>query len=1541
VAFQIRAVKDFPMFRIHLAAYILASCLMHFPIAAEQIGLQPGWVEQSRVEVSTPGAFSAWNDPVTVSLAVESQGPPLIVWGDSFFTAHGQTEVMLQQNYPDVLPRDAEVTEAKMYAEYISATTAVELGAKISEIGTYFSGDFSAYGPEAGNVWINTKINVGRPIAWLEYRLGEGMPVQIFDPWGESSNLSDLTDSPDMMNLTFKARVTTYDPLNASATIPAPGVQFRARYKTVLKPSYEEVTFYLSPWFESDDKGEVEINVGGGGAVVEPLRDLHVNPPFAGLAADGGSVGYCESRLKIEDLWTFKGTLRIRVKDPRGRPVTGVRLILQGAVSAYGEYSDSAGEVEIEVNGGGTDTRTVDVTVAPRMILNNSLTQIVDDVYENQLHSDSPAYYVAKFAIDSRAVNYLAAGDSFGDFTLNIYENDVLAAEITGLTAKCAAALTPDDHANSVNAYFYGVLPEASSKTYRHQIVWEDGLGDDVPLSPLWAPRSISEQRIPARERPFRVHYVGIDTEGAYKAHGRGVMTTWASPGRMSRMNDYFLTLFPGPVEFTYGPDLRMSEPWYTFGPYRVISYFVDLARLRESIPDRPDLIVGVSAAGVIGADGLSEPRFREVILLDGTGMRESYLLHEFMHTLGLLDNYNYETGEGICGASANGFDPRAMRRIYNSPGVNKPPHQTVMYDRAPSPWLTNDDYSVLLDEATMAIIENTKASAQGDKDLGMEASLATAQEVMLIGGTYFGRQTWTDYQYTMRDVWPIFVDTDVVWQPHEGVSPSALALGVRLSNGQTASVREDTYWRWGAYDQQEAGNLVTAPLFKIPYDSAVNTVVFESYHRDDEVRTLREVTFSPHAPTVSIISPATGTRLAGNAPLVFQADDVDAGEQLYAWVKVSGDGGATWTPVGNWFPIPHGQNTFAIPCNDFPAMDEARLRVLISDGTRSARVDAGSFAIEGYAGPQAKAEPAWHELTVRTGSRYELPVRINNTGRAALDVTFDDAAAPPWLGCRQVGVQTIAPGGSFEFLIECATGAAEELSTNLLFNTNDPQRPVLTVSLKLHVVDTATAPVVASVTTDPPAGAGERVAWEGPVRFVVREAGGRPDLAGRIDIHNAETGDVLANVDLSAEMIPNLYQAAWTPPAECFGIPLGIEATLTDGGSGMSSSGGSNPLGWDTSLQLMRRNTAPRFINPAGNKEVVLTFPQTLEIPFEVVDDEGDPISFSVEHGPELDVRLDAQARMLRVSFLTDVPYYLPRIRLAATDQWGATSGVVFTVSITWQNTNYGYLAYLTNFMLESDPMPLVITGSRTSETPQKVVIDYRPEGAADWIGLGEYPFTRWDDLKNCWLADCSWDWPNDGTAAFELRVTLIGSDGSADPEPPVYRFERPRQGGRVTRVESPAVVNAGAEMILRVHVENGSSDRWSGLSGFGLRALDGIDPLTGLATAEFMGLQQIERGSTAIVEIRTNAPATPGVYRTAWGLRAGSTPFGEGAETWVQVVPCAADASEAATLIDVLLGRISIQSLAPGSLDLNGDGKIDVADLVTMMNRTGAEFD
>ena len=1472
--------------------------------ADDQAGLQTGWVEQPSLEVTSNATFSISGQGVTTSLKVESQGPPLVVYppanplagGEYFFIGHKALPVTISHNYPDPLPVDVTIDQAEIRDAAGGVTNAVETNAtleQISDSNGYGAGwvysIFQASGPDSGQTPQMDNHVRFRPVwVYLEYRYGpDDETHQFHNPFDTNEPiLNDLADGPDIMNMTFQVQAEYTDFLTQQR-VPEKDIEIRTKYM-ISHPDLGSMPLYISPWSKPDKDGEAMVDVGSGGEVVPASNTLVVVCPYAVITASVSSEGtgygrYLSNRVRVDDMRTFKGTLTVKTMDPEGSPVPLVSFLIQGAINEGGT-TNSAGEAEIQVNGGGSDTKTVEVVVPPTMTGETEITQIVDGAAPSQLHSQSPAYFVVKYRLGDGST--YATGTTFDDFTLRIFENGVLAAEIEGLYAKNPACVSPQDKATgAVNAYWYPVLPEASAKTYSAQTIWKNDLDEEITLLHPTAPLTIRENRVPALERPFRVHIVGVETPDVLTLKGRGVRTTWARPSGMAAMTKYFETLFPAPVEFTFGPDIKSSDPWYTFGSFRVLSYFLDLERHRSSMAGRPDLIVGICGPGVIGADGLSEPRFRNVVMLDGSALRESYLLHEYMHTLGKLDNYNYETGDDDCGASGNGYDPRTGTRVYNTPGATKPTFQTVMYDHAPRPWMTRSDYDTLLDEATVTMTYDLTGNRVAPTKSRDEVSTA-AQEVFYIGAPIMGKQTWSSYNYNLKETWPIFVDWDTPWQPQQSPSPTARALGVVLSNGQTASVRENPYWI-GEYDPEDDGNLAAAPLFRIPYDAAVNSITFRATFQDSSVTNIRTITFSPNAPTVSIETPVTGAQLEGDAPVVFHADDTDEGEQLYAWVRMSADGGATWDPVGNWFAIERGRNEFTLPCNDIPQTPDARIRVLVSDGTRSARATVSGLSIDGFSTtPAAQVTPESVNQSVTVGATCLIPVQFTNTGGAELTVTPDTASLPSWITCRQNGEQTVTPGARIDFLYNVDAGTTGSLSTDLSFTTNAPGAPLVTVPLLAQVVSDPTAPVVASLSSDPEGDISGLVASTAPVRFLVREACGRTQLEGTIAVYNAQTNDLLATLDLEPDVRPGLYGTTWEITTSCLSVPLGLEATLTDPVSTLASDGGANPDGWDLQLQFIRPNTPPRFTNPtAADTYVSIVMPSYLDIPFAAVDDEGDAISYAVEHSADLDVQLDVANGRLRVTGFPEVPCSDTHIHLVATDSWGASAGVAFSVNFSWSASGYAFLVDYDSIWLNGDSKQLTIGGGSLSEHPQYAWVDVRAQDATDWTRLGQATYSRWDNTTQCYLADFTWSLPDDGATAYELRLTLVSSEGVEDSDPPVYHFERTRQGGGVTAIEAPTTVLAGSLFTVRVHIENGSTTPWSRDAGFGLLPLDSVDPLTGLTGAQFMAVHQIERGDSSVVEILARAPSAPGQYRTAWQMGENSTPFGSTAEafTWV----------------------------------------------------------
>ncbi len=1498
-------------------------------LAQEQVGLQPGWTSVTRMETNKNGTFSTSGDPITVGLVASCSNAPLLTNGGNFFAAHDQAHLTIQHNYPSDLPPDVAVTFSQITSGGTFSSFGVESEADVAECGSNIHTEFRAEGDRSGFVFLQNFLKIGHPKVFIQYRFDDDEDPQYFLAAFDhtlENQLSLICTSPDFMNLTFRVHAESVNPFNSSEYIPSEGVQVRAMY-TVELSFTETVTFYFSPWFETDETGDALVNVGSGGEVIDTNATLWVPAPYAALTADGFQVGYATNAVQVDDMRSFKGTLTIETKDPKDRPVGGVQIQLQGGATTGGTTNGS-GVLEVEINGGGSNTKTVSIKVPPRFLPDNSITQIVDDILPSQVHAQTPAVYVAEFRISDSAVNYLNSGDTFEDFTLHVYENEVLAAEITGLKAKCESKLTPQEIASDeINRFKYPVMPESSLKTYRHEVVWTNERGDDLPLMYSSASVPIREERVPALDRPLHIHYVGFETSGVTTIGGKGVRGTYTSASGMAALNDFFRLIYPGTVIFTIGPDIQATEPWFTFGPFRKLSYFVDLQHHLDTMPGRPDLIVGITGPGVFGADGYSEPRFRDVILLDGVAIRKNYLLHEYMHTLGKLDNYDYETGANDCGASGNGYDPRTMTRVYNSPGVLKPPFQTMMYDHAPNPWMTHDDYITLLDEATMGIdygksSEDTKSKTVAPK--------TDPQDVMLVSGTIMGKQVWTNFNYTLREAWPIFIDTDLVSMPQEPATPSGRAIMAELSNGQSAQVLEFTQWI-GEPDPEGDGNLAAAPLFKFPYDPTVNSVTFKTINLNGQITTIKTINFSPHAPTVTIDSPTGGTVLQSNMPIVFQANDEDANEQLYAWVKMSFDGGASWQPMGTWLRIERGQNEYLLTCNDLPSVPGVLLRVLVSDGTRSARAESGPYPLNGYnMTSHAEAIPVWHKAKVSVGAPCALPVTLRNTGMWTLEATLQSDLLPAWITARQPIARSINSGGSTRFLFDCNTATEGTFATNLTFNTNDPDLPVLEVPLTLEVTSQPTPPSVIDVASDPSADAGDLIAWDGDLHLVVSELCSRTGLSGSIAIHHAQTGDLLETLNLAPGTQAGIYEVDWPVPDDLLAEPLAFEATLEDTATSLTSNGGSNPLGWDLELRLMRRNTPPEFTNPTGNTNVTVWFPSVLEIPFAATDNEGDPIHFAVKNTEDLDVVLDEANGLLHVSYLIDAPHESQStIQLIATDRWGASNGVTFTVGIYYASTPYAYIVGHDSVWLDANPYSMTIAGAGTSERPQKVRVDYRETGTIGWTNLGEYSFTRFDSQIQFWVTDVSWNWLENGPYVYDLQLTLFASDGTPDPNPPIYHFERLRTGGRVTSIEAPTTVGAGASITLQVHVENESSDRWSFDTGYGLLATEGTDALTRLQTVRLSQLNPIERGTSGVIQIEATAPTIPGSYTTSWVLQHDGVAFGESASASVQVTPSVNDATARAAIMDAILGRISTESMVVGKLDINLDGQIDVADL------------
>jgi hypothetical protein len=94
-------------------------------------------------------------------------------------------------------------------------------------------------------------------------------------------------------------------------------------------------------------------------------------------------------------------------------------------------------------------------------------------------------------------------------------------------------------------------------------------------------------------------------------------------------------------------------------------------------------------------------------------------------------------------------------------------------------------------------------------------------------------------------------------------------------------------------------------------------------------------------APTVQIVSPNGGSFNGGDIPVTWTASDAD-GDALEISVDYSADDGATWIPVGS----SAGSGTVNVLSAELPASDNARMRVVASDGLKSGSATSAAFSV-------------------------------------------------------------------------------------------------------------------------------------------------------------------------------------------------------------------------------------------------------------------------------------------------------------------------------------------------------------------------------------------------------------------------------------------------------------------------------------------------------------------------------------------------------------------------------------------------------------------
>ena len=138
------------------------------------------------------------------------------------------------------------------------------------------------------------------------------------------------------------------------------------------------------------------------------------------------------------------------------------------------------------------------------------------------------------------------------------------------------------------------------------------------------------------------------------------------------------------------------------------------------------------------------------------------------------------------------------------------------------------------------------------------------------------------------------------------------------------------------------------------------------------------KLTASPHAPTVTIVTPSRGTRLGGarGAVLRWRSHDADGGS-LQATVSYSADGGRSWRTIYNGADV----QSVTLPSGLLSASRRAQIRVYVSDGFNTAIATSAVFTAVG-APPLVTITSPQKPMRVAAGAPLDLAgVAYDDTG--------------------------------------------------------------------------------------------------------------------------------------------------------------------------------------------------------------------------------------------------------------------------------------------------------------------------------------------------------------------------------------------------------------------------------------------------------------------------------------------------------------------------------------------------------------------------------
>lgn len=1297
--------------------------------------------------------------------------------------------------------------------------------------------------------------------------------------------IQNWTSVTDFLNAKYEISLYYYQ--GGVPTVPVPDTEARVGFFHYVYPTL--TLLYATPWATTNAAGRADSTMGTGAYTIPisgnvPLDKVTIEITPMKEDASGSSNAYVEKKLTIDNMATFDGDLTVTVTDVDGTPLRAYVKCTGGPIGINEPpmgITDESGEITLHLpkHGTGADTRSVEAHVAPSVLIVSDVTQYIDGVADGELHAKAPVYFSPHFQLMDGAYTYKNKAPS--DPIVRIYVDGTQdGGDFDSQTIKRDDDYTRAERMKGINRLFFPVAVDDTPKDYTCRVYFEDddeGVEEDEMLAghTNYTPRTVKEARVPSSDTPLHFQYVGVVGLGTPPTGTGSILSRCLSGAQQAEWNAFVQKFVPRDVVFTNGPDVTPDTWFFEADGYRIGGVFRELENWRRAQTTHIDVVVGIVSPGGCssyltgGASGLSLPGYEHVVLIDPSGglaHKEHILLHEFLHTLGLPDRLGAPP-------SANGYDPDTDRAVYNGMGIQSA--QAIMFDASSVAWPTSEEYYTLLETQTLPLADTKMRNAK-----------RTPTQVMHVSAMFHrvpndaAPGTW---KVELASRAPLFIDTGEPYAPTDAPPNNGMngrAYGLVVSDESSDLVR--------AYE------ILTAPLindegdpalddslmgfisFAIPWDDAARAIGFGAFDHTGAMTGIVygcDVERSDTAPTVAWTSkPADGATLSGQAVFEWQASDPDYKPTLYAWVKLSTDGGTTWRAAGNYFSIDQGPTSYTLDCVRFPESADCRIKVLVSDDWYTRTIEAGPYTLDGYdPDPEATIVDASIDLAARIPGTVQFPIRIENTGADCLDVYLSTATLPSWLHLEGAFARRrIVPGARESFSFSCASTVTQTFSGSVAFTSNDPERPAFQSAVSIAFDDQNHAPRVLSL------GAwglpdGARTASPESIVFLAREAAGMSDLSTTLTIRQRFPYEriVASALAMQPGQTPGEYRYDWAPGGLGAGV-YGAEVAMADAASGLSDTDGSNSTGDDFTFEVVRPNAPPVFTSLSPDTDptsyVAVLGGDNFALRFALSDPDGDPLTLSLDCDMPSDI--DAQAGV--IDLFADVNAVGKQtVRLAATDPFGAQSVAIWYVDVEppWvpdiaravPDVQSGTVVVGDTFRLGASCYNL--------DPQQGCRVDYRPEGAANWTTIGTYAYDNQESYVQ-YTNSHNWDVTHLSPGApCELRYVNINASGQEDAQPPVVVIRRRAEDASVVRVSAPAYLMPGQRFTLSVEVLNRSTQTWTPGGGYSLMPQGGgADPLTGAASVAMGSGISVPPGARALYSVEATAPLTPGRYISAW---------------------------------------------------------------------------